>query len=218
MRISAVILDLDGTLIDSESVSKQSWEQAAKDFGFEFSFSLYSKIAGGTIKSARKKIEHHTQGQVDMDLFMNHARDIYLETLETNGIEVMDGAIELLEFLDRSNIKSTVATSTERRYVDRKMVLSGLIGRIDVTVTGDEVENGKPAPDIFLKSSRIISVPADQCIVIEDAQAGIEGAYSAGMTPIMVPGTVSPSQQVRALAYAVVPTLHEVCSILEANL
>ena len=65
-------------------------------------------------------------------------------------------------------------------------------GKIKKIVTGDQIENGKPAPDLFLLAAQEIATPPGQCVVIEDAEAGIIGAKSAGMIPIMVPSTIDP--------------------------
>ncbi len=212
MRIAAVILDLDGTLINTEAVSKRSWEQAAEEFGFEFSAQLYQKIAGGTIRNAHREINQFTGSAIEIDQFMSRAREFYLATLERDGVELMDGTLELLAYLDKSNLQYIVATSTERRYVDFKLRLSGLLGKVDVAVTGDEVGQSKPAPDIYLRAAEALGLRNEtkSCVAVEDAALGIEAAWSAGMITIMVPGTVSPSPLTRAKTKVLASTLHEV--------
>ena len=214
MKLSGVILDLDGVLIDTESISKRAWVQAAEEFGFIFSDLLYSKIAGRSVLSARREIEEETEGFIDLESYIERSTFLYNEEMNCNGVQMMIGVLELLEFLDQAKLSAAIATSTSRFQADRKLDRSGLQGKIKVIVTGDQIENGKPAPDLFLLAAQKISTPPSQCVVIEDAEAGIIGAKSAGMIPIMVSSTIGPSTIAKNLSYAIVPSLHEVLEII----
>jgi len=216
MRISALILDLDGTLIDTETVSKNAWEQAARELGFEFPQALYASIAGRSIASARRKIKSFIANSADFDRFMHIAHDIYINDMNTNGVRVNEGVHEIVDYAGQTALAAMIATSTARQYADMKMKLSGLEGHLHVAVAGDEVENGKPAPDLFLRAAAIASVRPEQCIVIEDAEAGVEAAHAAGMIPIMVPSTIDPSDNVRQICHAVVPDLNEALKVIRS--
>ena len=145
---------------------------------------------------------------------MERSTFLYNEEMNCNGVQMMIGVPELLDFLEQANLSVAIATSTSRFQADRKLNKSGLQGKINKIVTGDQIENGKPAPDLFLLAAQEISTPPGQCIVIEDAEAGIIGAKSAGMTPIMVPSTIAPSTTAKELSYAVVPSLYEALEIV----
>lgn len=214
MKLSGVILDLDGVLIDTESISKRAWVQAAEEFGFFFSDSLYSKIAGRSVLSAQREIEEATEGLIDLESYMERSTFLYNEEMNCNGVQMMIGVPELLEYLDQASLSVAIATSTSRIQADRKLNRSGLQVKIKKIVTGDQIENGKPAPDLFLLAAQEISTPPGQCVVIEDAEAGIIGAKSAGMIPIMVPSTIDPSTTAKELSYAVVPSLYEALEII----
>ena len=214
MKLSAVILDFDGVLIDTETISRNAWMQAASEFGFEFPESLYEEIVGNSVLAARKRITKFVDGLIDMDQYMDRAAAIYNGTMATNGIDVMPGVIELIEFIREHNLKTAIATSTTSDQAEWKLSLSGLTGIIDDVITGDQVKNGKPAPDIFLMAAKQIAVEPSECAVIEDSYAGLLGASSAGMVPIMVPSTVPSNDATDALAYAVVPSLHGTIDIL----
>jgi beta-phosphoglucomutase-like phosphatase (HAD superfamily) len=82
-----------------------------------------------------------------------------------------------------------------------------LLHRFDVTVCGDEVPVGKPAPDIFLQAAQLLQIDPASCVVLEDSFAGIRAAHAAGMIPVMVPDLKQPDAEIRALAYRVVPDL-----------
>ena len=164
--------------------------------------------------SARQEIEEATEGLIDLESYMECSTFLYNEEMNCNGVQMMIGVPELLEYLDQANLSTAIATSTSRFQADRKLNRSGLQGKIKKIVTGDQIENGKPAPDLFLLAAQEISTPPGQCVVIEDAEAGIIGAKSAGMIPIMVPSTIAPSTTVKELSYAVVPSLYEALEII----
>ena len=214
MKLSGVILDLDGVLIDTESISKRAWERAAEEIGFAFPESLYSKIAGRSVLSARREIEEATEGLIDLESYMARSTFLYNEEMNCNGVQMMIGVPELLDFLDQADLSVAIATSTSQFQADKKINRSGLQGKIKKIVTGDQIDNGKPAPDLFLLAAQEISTPPGQCVVIEDAEAGIIGAKAAGMTPIMVPSTIAPSTTAEELSYAIVPSLNEALEII----
>jgi beta-phosphoglucomutase-like phosphatase (HAD superfamily) len=86
----------------------------------------------------------------------------------------------------------------------------------DFIVCGDEVANGKPAPDIYLAAALGLKASPTECLVLEDSEAGIRAAYAAGMTPVMIPDLKQPSPETRALAYRVLPSLAEVVGLLNS--
>jgi len=217
MNLSAVIFDLDGLLIDTESLSRATWLQAANDFGFEFTESLYGKIAGRSIDSARTIIAASIGG-IDIDRYMKVASDLYFQWLEDEEIAVMEGVYELVDFLDQHSIRYAVATSTTKVAAIQKLHKTGLDQIFQIIVTSEEVSHGKPAPDLFVLTAEKLGVAADECIVIEDAEAGIVGAHKAGMYAIMVPSTRAPSQATIDLAYAVETSLLDVIPLLENQL
>lgn len=214
MKISGVILDLDGVLIDTESISKMAWMRAASEFGFEIPETLYEKIIGFSVLDARKEISNLTNGHIDMDRYMERSAAIYYGEMQSNGVRVMPGVPELLEFLRQQGLKTAIATSTIQEQATWKLEKSGLLGLINDVITGDLAANGKPAPDIFLIAARRISVEPGECVVVEDAHAGIIGAKTAGMVPIMVPSTAASTAASEEHAYAVVPNLFNVIEIL----
>ena len=214
MKISGIVLDLDGVLIDTESISKKAWIGGAQALGFDFPDTLYSEIVGISVASARKKIEEFANGRLDMDRYMEISAAMYYDVMKENGIRTMPGVPELLDFISQFGLKSTVATSTTKDSAEWKLKTAGLFGVVENVVTGDQVKNGKPAPDIYLAAAEKIGLHPNECAVIEDAHAGIVGASAAGTVPIMVPSTVAASAKAEELAYAVVPTIYEAIEVL----
>ena len=214
MNLAAVIFDLDGVLIDTETVSKRAWHQAAQEHGFTFTEDLYLKIIGRSMISAREEITREYGGRIDLDGFFEHATYLYVEEMKRDGIQLMNGTLEVLDYLEQTRLRVAIATSTTRIQADRKLGISGLDGRIPTVVTSDEIKRGKPAPDLFLLAAERLGTRAEDCMVIEDAEPGIIGAHAAGMLPVMVPSTVGPSEAGRKLCHAVLDTLHEAIDII----
>ena len=88
-------------------------------------------------------------------------------------------------------------------------MLPGWARRFDIIVCGDEIKNGKPAPDIFLEVSRGLNIQPERCVVLEDSDPGIRAAHAAGMIPIMVPDLRPPSPDTALLAHKIFPSLLE---------
>ncbi len=139
---------------------------------------------------------------------------IIQEHIEQNGIPVKPGVWELLDRLDSHSIATAVATSTSHHGATERLTATKLIDRFQVIITGDQIERGKPAPDIFLAAAEALNLAAQNCVVLEDSEAGIQAAHAAGMLPIMVPDMKQPSPAIRKVAYQVIPSLHEVIEIL----
>ena len=213
MSFSAVIFDLDGLLINTETVSKQAWLKGAADYGFDFAESLYARIAGTSVKYAKARIAESVPA-IDVDAYVEHSSRLYYQSLEQHGIEVMTGVRDVIEFLNLNSIHMGVATSSEKPSALLKLQKSGLYDCFEVIVSSDCVKQGKPAPDLFLLAAKLLAVPADECIVIEDAEPGILGAHRAGMRSILVPSTIPPSSSIQKIALAVEPSLPSVIPAL----
>jgi beta-phosphoglucomutase len=106
----------------------------------------------------------------------------------------MRGAIELLDRLSAKGVAVAVATSAPAKNVEHTLRESGLQARFPVVARGDEVVNGKPFPDVFLKAAEKLGVPPEQCLAFEDAPIGVEAAIRAGMRCIAVSSTFTPEQ------------------------
>jgi beta-phosphoglucomutase-like phosphatase (HAD superfamily) len=123
--------------------------------------------------------------------------------------------MELLVYLAGQDVPVAVATSSDQEYA----ALSLRAARLDARrfahiVSGEQVENGKPAPDIYLEAGRRLSVNPARCLAIEDSDAGILSASGAGMIPVMVPDLKPPSPEAREAALRVLTSLHDVISLL----
>jgi beta-phosphoglucomutase-like phosphatase (HAD superfamily) len=125
------------------------------------------------------------------------------------------GLAELLDFIESKKVPKAVATSTPRRVAIPRLEKCGLLHRFVSVSCGDDVANGKPAPDLFLMAAKSIPAPPEKCVVLEDSEAGVCGAHAAGMTAIMVPDLKQPADDVRALAHGVYESLRHAREVLQ---
>jgi HAD superfamily hydrolase (TIGR01509 family) len=130
--------------------------------------------------------------------------------LEKHGISVKDGLYEILDYLSKTKVKIAVATSTSRERATSLLIMASVDHYFDYVLCGDEVENSKPHPEIFLKVADKLGCLPEKSIVLEDSEAGIIAAHSAGMSAIMVPDMKEPEPNIQALAFKQMSSLHEV--------
>lgn len=216
MKFSAVIFDMDGLMFDTERIAQRAWVRAAADFGYEYPDHVFQ----GVIGRARPDVERYSLEAFGADFpfeAVYHAKGRYMQDiLEREGMPLKAGLLDLLDWLAARSIAVAVASSSPRAVVLRNLVLAGLSAeRFGALVGGDEVRNGKPAPDIFLEVTRRLGLMPEGCLVLEDSNTGIKAAHAAGMQAVMVPDIKPPTDETRALAYRVVDSLMQVPVLLE---
>ena len=208
-RAKAVIFDMDGLMLDTQRMATVAWKQAVSTFGFQLNDEIILKLLGRNNEDSNEILMSEFGSEFPFEDCRNLARKIYAGDMTKNGIPVKAGLFPLLEYLEKKSIKLAVATSTAREFAVQRLEQTNLIGHFPIIVTGDEVARGKPFPDIFLNASKLLKIPAKNCVVLEDSFSGIQAAFSAKMIPIMVPDLFEPSDEIKALTYAVVPSLIE---------
>lgn len=137
---------------------------------------------------------------------------------EGTAVPKKPGLDELLALLDSRHIPKAVATSTRRKIAVTQLAANGLLDRFDAIATGDEVANGKPAPDLFLLAAQRLGADPAACLVLEDAEPGVIAAHRAGMQVYMVPDLQPVSSTTERLAAGVFRSLVAVAKHLEPAL
>jgi HAD superfamily hydrolase (TIGR01509 family) len=220
MHISALILDMDGLMFDTEHIAQTAWKRAAADLGYAFTDDVFLGVIGRNLPD----VERFTRKAFGEDFPFQEAyrrKQKYVrEYVEERGIPLKPGLRELLDWIEDGanrtpHLRIAVASSSTREIIRRNLELAGLEGeRFDALVGGDEVQHGKPAPDIFSLASQRLNVAAENCLVLEDSNAGIRAAHAAGMIPVMIPDMIPPDERSQALAYRILPSLQAVKELL----
>ena len=216
MNIKAVLFDMDGLMVDTESLATEAFIHSAKKQGYDMTKEETLLVLGFTTKSIYEFWENYFKNSdvSGKQLVDDHYK--YIENiLFTTGPRKMPYIEELLKYLKESNYKVAVASSSNMDHIINNMEKTGLKKYIDEFASGAEVENGKPAPDIFLLAAERLGVKPEECLVLEDSKAGVLAGSSAGAKVIMVPDMFKPDEECKERTYRIVGNLGEVISVLE---
>lgn len=205
----AIILDMDGLMLDTERMARRLWRSVAAELGFDLDDGLFLRLVGRTRADTDILLAEALGSAFPLETFRRVASERWIDEVAAGGIPRKEGVLELLDAIEDAGVRRAVATSTRRIGADRSLAAAGIAGRFDAVVTGDEVTRGKPAPDIFLVAAGRLGVDPATCIVLEDSLYGIRAAHAAGMVPIMVPDLVEPTDEVRALTHRILDSLHD---------
>lgn len=208
--IELVIFDMDGLMFDSERISVYAWRKAAEGYGYDFTEEIFKETLGLNLEKIREVFYKYFGEDCPYDEIKLQRRDLIDRYVTEKGVPVKKGLFNLVEALKKRNIKTAVATSSSRDTAEKMLKLSKAFPYFDSVVCGDEVKKSKPDPEIFLIAADKLKCLPENCIVLEDSEAGIMAAYSAGMMPLLVPDMKEPGDEVRALAYKVFADLDEV--------
>ena len=206
---------MDGLMLDTERISQLAWQTAGRELGVEIPPSLSLEVIGLVLRDIKSLFSTRLGEKFPIEAFIQNANIHYNKLLREKPIPVKKGLFELLDYLESRDIPKGVATSTSKYLARLKMDSTGLLSdRFNCIVAGDEVDNGKPAPDIFLRTAEMLGVDPDQCLVLEDSEMGIRGACAAGMKVIMIPDLIQPSDELRKLAHGVFDSLQSFLELL----
>src|SRR5438874_101654 len=217
MKFSAVIFDMDGLMLDSERTYRDIFNRAAADCSIEFPSWLHEKLLGRNSADTWSILRDLWKNDELFTRFQERTRHHHALCFEA-APPIKRGLHELLDLIESKGVPKVVATSTRRVFAVPRLEKCGLLHRFASVSTGDQVERGKPAPDLFLLAASTIPMEPRRCIVLEDSEAGVAGAHAAGMTVCMVPDLKQPGDDVRALAHDVYESLVEVRHFLEVAL
>jgi len=215
-QAAAIIFDMDGLMLDTEALAREAWFETMRKFGVALTDDVYLRVLGTTGAHTRQIFVEAYGVDIPIDEMYAHKQAYIDRALTLGRIRTKPGLIDLLDWLDEHGLKKAVGSSTARYLVTLKLSVVGLLDRFSVIVCGDEVERGKPAPDIFLRCATLLYTLPEACIVLEDSDNGVRAATTAGMRCIMVPDLKRPDEDVARLTLGVVQTLTDAKSMLSA--
>jgi len=169
------LFDLDGTLVDSLPVVERSWQFWAESYGVDPD-AVLEFIHG---KQAITTLRHFMPGKSEAEIQAEFLRLEHIESTDLEGIRALPGAVELLEHLEANAIPWAIVTSGSIPVAHARHRAAGL-PTPKVFVTAEQVKHGKPRPDAYLLGAELLGLPPQMCLVVEDAQAGIQSGIAAG--------------------------------------
>lgn len=215
--IRAVIFDMDGTLHDTETVFFSAIKQTAGSLGFELTDEVCHAMIGVPANECDVLIQRLLGTEFPLIEFRRLVRES-CNRLLSERMPIKSGAIALIDYLADSRIPMAVATSATRRVAELDLIRSGLRSKLPVVLTRDDVQHGKPYPDVFLKAASALGIEPKNCLAVEDSFNGIKAAHIAGMMTVMVPDILQPIPEIAALCIYIVKDLHELRAIVTKHL
>lgn len=190
--MKALIFDFDGLILDTEMPDYISWQGVYQERGVELPLEKWVSIVGGTAESdfdPNDYLEELTGEKIDREGIWIKRRKSYLENLESQPI--LPGVEDYLADAKEMGLKLAIASSSPENWVVGHLTRLGLLDNFEVICTADDVEQTKPAPDLFLLAAEKLGVSPDQVIVFEDSRNGVLAAKRAGMFVVAVPNPLT---------------------------
>lgn len=215
MQYQAVVFDMDGVIFDTERLVIEFWKEVAKKHNIPNVEHTCIQCLGTNRVRTREIFLENYGADFPFDPYRAEVTELFNTHYKGVPLPTKPGVRELLSYLQEQDIKVGLASSTAQHLMRDEIGTAGLLPYFQTLVCGDMVEHSKPAPDIFLKACEILNADPTKSIAIEDSFNGIRSAHCAGMTPIMVPDQVQPTDEIRALAFHVMPSLLDVLNWLK---
>ena len=185
--MKAAIFDLDGTVAGSIQPDIAAWEKLFREFNKEFTINIYKEFSGMTGKSII--VKYLEQVPEKADKLQDKKEEYFMAFADTQGIAEVPGVRELIQKLKEANFKIGLATAATRDKVDSVLEQINLTEQFESIVTANDVTQGKPHPEPFLKAAEALGTSAEECVVFEDAPNGIRAAKAAGMKCVAITTT-----------------------------
>lgn len=197
-----MIFDCDGTLVNSEPLAGEAWRRTLAPYGYAVTDADLEVCTGTTHRQTHAYMSERVEIP-PADIVWAEMRVILFD-LYDEQLEVFEDAVTALVELRANGIPVAVASSSVRERLDKTLASAGL--EFEITVAGDEVEHGKPAPDMFLAAAAKLGLESASCVVIEDSRPGVTAGVAAGMRTLgvcRVPGTEASLAQADRVVHAI---------------
>jgi HAD superfamily hydrolase (TIGR01509 family) len=207
--VEAVVFDLDGVIVDSEIW----WDEARRDFAAARGKTWTEEDRVAVMGANSRQWSHTMRRRLGVDDPEDQIErtivDAVVSRYRQEGAPRIDGAVEAVHRI-ASHWPLAVASSAHPEVIDAALGATGLDGVFSVVVSSDEVERGKPEPDVYLEAARRLGIAPERCLVVEDSYNGVRAGRAAGMTVVLVPNaTIPPAPGTRELASAVIDRLDD---------
>ncbi len=214
--VRAVLLDMDGTILDTETIYVGAMFAALEEMGFHLPERLVHAMIGlpgqECMALLRGEFGERFQHKAFMPVYVAHRTERM-----KGGIPVKPGTLELFDLIEAAGLKVAVATSSNRENARVNLAAAGLLPRLAAVLTRDDVAVAKPDPALFLKAAAAVGEAASVCLAVEDSHVGVRAAHAAGAMTVMVPDMLPPTEEIRGLCLHVVEDLHAVGALLRAS-
>ena len=215
-KVKAVVFDMDGLLVDTETVVFRAMQRAAAVIDGELPFTTFQRMVGLQDAASEEILVAHFGEGFDLAAWSAVVSAHFREELAA-GIALKAGAVEILNHLDAVGLPRAIATSSSLVSLERSLGPHGLVRRFDALITRDVTIRGKPHPEPYLQAAEALGMDPADCLALEDSYNGVRAAAAAGMMTVMVPDMLDPTEEMRSLAVHIARDLHEVRELIAAQ-
>ncbi len=188
MKYKAIIFDLDGVVVSTDNCHYEAWKQLADEEGIYFDRTINERLRGvSRMESLEIVLEKADKAYTEDEKteMAERKNGYYKEKIKLlDGSAVLDGALEFINKAKNSGVKVAIGSSSKNTIAILNQV--GCIEIFDAIADGNDIKNSKPAPDVFLVAAERLGIAPADCMVVEDADAGVEAALAAGMDVLAV--------------------------------
>lgn len=213
-NIKAVIFDMDGILLDSETICDKTWQMALKDFNLIDNNDTINKCRGTNKTDTILILKQYFGQDFNAENFLTKTSEYFHKIEFEQGIPLMPYAKEILKYLKEKNYRIALASSTRYESVKRQLTNAGIIEYFETITTGDMVTHSKPNPEIYQKAINSLNLKPEECIAIEDSPNGIKSAFAAKLKVIMIPDKIQPTEEIKQMTEKIYPNLNYLKEIL----
>ena len=204
-----MIFDLDGVIVDSEIWWDEVRQAFAAEHGRTWTADDRASVMGANSAAWARTMRERLELDVPPDAIERAIVDGVVDRFRRDGVPDIDGAVDAVRRIATDRAVA-IASSAHREVIDAALAATGLTATFPVIVSSDEVDHGKPAPDVYLEAARRLSVAPTSCLVVEDSFNGVRAGKAAGMTVVLVPNhSIPPAPGTAELADLVLDRLSD---------
>lgn len=186
--IRGIIFDLDGVIVSTDKYHYEAWKSLADKENIYFDEEINNNLRGVSRRESLNiilKNSNKTYTESEIDEMLTYKNDIYKASLiNISPKDILPGILDLLDFLDKKNIKTAIGSSSKNAKIILERI--SLLDRFDVIIDGSVITNTKPDPEVFIKAHVALGLTTKECLVVEDAIAGVEAAHRANIRAVAV--------------------------------
>ena len=214
--IRGILFDMDGLVLDTETLFTRFWMEAAQLHGFPMTRDQALGMRSLSRTAGQTQLEGYFGPAVNYAEIRATRIRLMSAYIDTHGVEPKPGIYELLDVLDARGIPAAITSSSPVQRIEDYLKPLNLYHRFSQICSGHEVPRGKPEPDIYLHGAAQLGRKPESCLALEDSPAGILSAYRAGCLPVLIPDQDVPGEETQSLCFAIADALSDIPQIISA--